>query len=712
MKKSVNKLKNNSSLRQKAEEMRKTKLPNSYSKLSEAEILKLVHELEVHQIELEMQNEELLTAKEIAEEASEKFTELYDFAPSGYFTLSREGKISELNLTGSQMLKKERSVLVNSQFGFVVTNETKPIFNLFLEKTFKSNKKESCEVSLLTLGNQLIYVFISGIVAENNNQCHVTVIDITELKQAELKLRESEERYRGLLNNLETGVIVHAPDTSVIFSNPKASEILGLNQEEIKGKLYVNLHKGILDENSVPLPLEEYPEAQVSRTKEPLKNFVIGLKRRSNHELIWLLVNSFPVLNQSHEITEIVNSFIDITELKILEKQLITAKDQAEAANKAKSNFLANMSHEIRTPLNGIIGFTRLLMKTHLDKNQLEYMSTVNESAVILMEIINDVLDFSKIESGKLELNIEQINLHELVNQVINLFKHQTNLKNIDLILNLDQNVPQYVFADAVRLKQILVNLIGNALKFTSAGKIQLDINELPSSKKNVATIQFSVKDTGIGIKQSNLEKIFNSFVQEDNSTSRKYGGTGLGLAISNQLLGLMHSKLELGSEYGKGSDFFFTINFKKSSTKKNYSPNLEGIAHDENLIISDLEPNILIVEDNKINMLLTKILVKNLIPNCTIFEASDGRKALRQFMKQKIDLILMDVQMPYKNGYEATVEIRKFKDSKQIPIIALTAGILVEEKDNCIKFGMNDYISKPVVESELERVLRIWLKK
>ena len=712
MKKTENKSEAMVTLREKAEELQKNKHLKLDSNLSEADTLKLIHEFEVHQIELEMQNEELIVAKENAEIATEKYADLYDFAPSGYFTLTKTGKVTALNLTGSKMLGKDRSRLINSQFGFFVCNDTKPIFNHFLETVFNSNIKEYCEVDLLFDNNCKTHVYLTGIVADDREHTLVTVVDITSLKLAETALSESEERYRRLLNNIDVGIIVHAPDTSIILSNPKASELIGLSTNQMKGKVAINPVWRFVNENYEALPIENYPINQIISQKQPIKNFIMGIKRPDNTRTIWLLLNGFPVFDYHGELTEVVTSFIEITEMKILEIELTKAKDQAEAANRAKSNFLMNMSHEIRTPLNGIIGFTDLLMKSNLDKNQLEYMNTVNESATILAEIVNNILDFSKIESGKLELNIEELNLYELAHQVIDLFKYQATLKSIDLVLNIDENVPHYVFGDSIRLKQILVNLIGNALKFTKSGKIILDIYNKSNPGVHTAILHFSVKDTGIGIRLQNQEKIFQSFVQEDNSITRLFGGTGLGLAISNQLLSLMNSKLELISDYGHGSDFFFTIELKKS---KHLIETSQSNLKEENSckpaeILNSIK--ILIVEDNKINMLLIKTLLKAIIPNCIILESFDGIGAIKLCKKEQLDLILMDIQMPVKNGYETTAEIRKLQKAKNIPIIALTAGMMIGEKEKCFESGMNDYIAKPIVKSNLELILHKWLDK
>lgn len=525
-----------------------------------------------------------------------------------------------------------------------------------------------------------------------------------ERNRNEARIHESEEKFKLIANNIPGTVYLAKFDelATKVFLNDEIENLTGYPKSEF-------LEKNLSFMSLVhPDDKELITRSQMSGLKKgnPIHS-VYRIKRKSG-EYIW--IEEFgDVIKKGDTIDFVGGIYFDITSKKETE-DAIKAKQLAEAASKSKSDFLANMSHEIRTPLNGIIGFTNLLMKTNLEDIQQKYMITVNQSAQSLLNIINDILDFSKIEAGKLELNIDKYNMQEMLDQIIDLILYESNQKQLQLELNINDDVPNSFWMDAIRIKQVLINLLANAVKFTENGTIKLYVTVLNKIDDENYTIRFSVVDTGIGILEENKMRIFQAFSQEDSSTTRKFGGTGLGLTISNKLLGLMNSHLKLESKINIGSTFYFDLDLKTCYIYDTgfFEDEEDDINNTYTLSEEQLAKEIkfLIVEDNNINRLLLKTTIKNLFINAIIYDAENGEEAVKIFKAAHPDIIFMDIQMPIMNGYEASKTIRNLKSGKKVPIIAVTAGAEKDEKQNCINAGMTGYISKPIIKGSIEKAI------
>lgn len=514
-----------------------------------------------------------------------------------------------------------------------------------------------------------------------------TLQDISVLKNYQMD-------YQNLFREMLEGVALHEiitdstgkpVDFRYLSVNPSFERIIGFKAEEIVGHTVRELYHNV-EESWI----EIFGQVALTGKAVIFENYSAAIHKH-------LYVTAF-----QYKPRQFASIITDITERKHADQDLLDAKKSAEVANQAKSQFLANMSHEVRTPMNGVIGMAQLLEMTELTEEQKEYVETIIKSSDNLLAIINDILDLSKIESGKIEFEYLDFVLQHCIKDTVGMVMTRATEKGLSVSFDVSEEVPRLLIGDQLRIKQILLNLLSNAVKFTKSGRIAVQAVIL-EHQEDRCLLDITVSDTGIGIAEDKLDKIFEKFSQEDPSTTRTYGGTGLGLTISRQLAELMEGRLWVESQAGKGSRFHLELPLQKSDSVELYRGPDTGIS----MVPSELHRVVLVADDNIINLRTCEHLLKKL--GHTVISVDNGRQAVEMWQANSPELILMDIQMPVMNGSEALHAIRGLEQEsglKQIPVIALTADALKGTKEKLLKEGFSGYLSKPIRLHELQEAL------
>ncbi|MBX3043634.1 MAG: PAS domain S-box protein [Candidatus Kapabacteria bacterium] len=808
-------------IREKAEKLMTAKKsdPDDYKNY---DLSKLLHDLEVYQIELELQHEELTNTRDNLQFSSDKYIELYDFAPIGYITLDENKKILRINQTGCQIFATDKPKATGKSITDYISKKSQDDFYIFYNDLLEKNLRQSVEIMIKNSNGSEFYCQMDGVRNKNTSSDEIISISITDIskqKNTELELFSEKNRLELIYRHVPVALITLDEKLRIKSWNPKAETIIGYTEEEVlrkyiyevlkfnfeekvlfediinKGKLQglqiktkfdevltinfksdklidaTNINSGYIitleDITSETRTSESLQESErrfrsiIEKTpigmcitddeglyeyvnpayckiykympdellgkhftivvNDEVRSFFKELHDRfiyeGEHVEIrgeWDVVDKYgdkiSILADAARIIGIDNKpkkvtfVIDVSEMKKVEDNLRKAINIAEIANKSKSEFLANMSHEIRTPLNAILGFSELLKNKKFDSDKYEYyLDGISVAGVNLLNLINDILDLSKIEAGKMIIKTEPVDLSELCEEVIKIFIIKITEKNLKVETRISENTPLGLALDEIRLRQILFNLMGNAVKFTEKGSITIEVN-FNKNNEISGDLQVNVVDSGIGIPESQIQRIFEPFMQTEGQNARKYGGTGLGLPITKRLVEMMNGSIEVESELGKGTRFSFIIknveisdsSVVKSKTK---SENAIGITFNNQ--------KVLVIDDNYDNIEIVKGFLKN--SGLEILSISDAEKAINKAIETLPDIILLDMQLPKTDGFELSKLLSENPATKDIPIIAMTASS-IESFPITTRLMITGYIRKPFTKNiligEISRII------
>jgi PAS domain S-box-containing protein len=637
---------------------------------------------------------ELELSQAALRKSEEKYRGIFENIQDVYFEMTPEGKVLELSPSIKSVFLYDKEELIDRSF-FTNGEDEK----LFIEKVRSNGSISDFEMVLSKKNNEKISCSITCKFIYD--QDHVprkiigTIRDISGRKAAEEAIRLSEERYRILAESSRDMISKHNWDRTYLYVSPACKNLLGYEPDELTGRsAYQFIH---------PKDIEQVRHQHIQLLEKQKSSFIECYRiRKKNGSYIWFETNNQVLYDPETELVqEIVCVSRDITE-RIEKEELIKAKEVAERASKAKSEFLANMSHEIRNPLNAIIGLTKTLLKTEVDKEQQNYLNSVLISSNNLLGILTDILDFSRIEAQKIVITYSDFNPAKAIEEVVDAYNPQAKQKGLEIHSSFDDNLPDLINSDEKKIKQILNNLVSNAIKFTNKGCIDVSV-KCESGSGRSSQLIVSVSDTGIGVKKDDIPTLFQSFRQLDISSRKEYQGTGLGLSIVKSLVELMNGQVSFYSKLEAGSRVVFKVpvfvsHMQAENKGENFEPEVEYPRS------KDLK--ILIAEDDAINQLYLAGFLKS--RGWKVDTAANGLIALEKYRKNQYDLVLMDGQMPQMDGFETTRQIRALEKQSgdRIPIIAITGYAIPGDRERFLDAGMDDYVSKPIDESKLLEII------
>jgi len=562
-------------------------------------------------------------------------------------------------------------------------------------KLLISGNSEQCAATEASFGG-IFDITVTPLLDESDNIVGSVQVmhDITSRVQAEETLRKSEERYRSIIETCLEGVLFEGKDNRIAYVNPRLEEMMGYESDEMVGRNISHFIR--LDQ------LDDHESAMADRNPKNDRIYERCFTKKNGEDL-WAIVSPRTILDDHGTFAGSFEMITDITERKAHETLLIELKEKAEAADFAKSEFIANMSHEIRTPLNGIMGVLQLLEITSSDDEQQEYIALAKRSSDRLNNLLSNILEISRIESGKSCINEKPFSLSSLKVALEDLLSMAADEKGLTLLFSFDENIPSILIGDENRLLQILFNLVGNAIKFSESGDILTEVALIQATGTEKVRLLFTVTDNGIGVSESQIKEVFEDFVQGDKTRTKRFQGAGLGLTIVQKLVRMMNGTLEIDSAEGEGTTMCLSLPFHLPVAEKRHG----GARTSSPCPSSNAQLRLLLAEDDAVNSIAGKIILEKC--GYSVITAGNGHEALQILSKQDFDLVLMDIQMPIMDGIEATTEIRASSvlgAKSTIPIIAMTAYAMQGDKERFLAAGMDDYIAKPVTRAELVDVI------